>query len=264
MVGRACAYVDKVIRTSKPYWEPRTPIGIHPFTLSRAQDCTSGVERGRPMLSQSARWPRRAGIGLIVGGVMAASVVLTSTIAGAKSTPASGAITCSTVSGTVKFKPGLTNTARTVKMRVSLKLPDSGCILVITSSMTVKSVAPKVNTTKSNSFKLVGGDCGTLSGTSAVANSKWTTRWIGPPGTRPSKVRFIGFDAGTNADGTVLSFPKVSDSASGSGSYPGNDDFASSTQQLNSTMTSSQITTACGSSKGLTTLTISSGTIHIG
>jgi hypothetical protein len=231
------------------------------------------------MLKQSARWPRLAGIGLIVGGVMVANVVLTSTTAGAKPTAASGTITCSTVTGTVTFKPGLTNTARTVKMKATLAISPSGCSTVIVGPDGIGAIAvghtTNYNSSKSNIYKLTGGDCGSLNGVNAATPSKWTTKWISPVGTAPSKVTFSGFDGEADPDGTVLSYPNTSGeeieprvggggTASGSGSYPGSDDFASSTQQLDSTMTASQVTTACDSSTGLTSLTISSGTIHIG
>ena len=216
------------------------------------------------MSRRAPRWPRLVGTSLMVGGVMVASVVLTSTTAGAKAAPAKGTIVCSTVTGTIKFKPGLTNTTRTVKMSVALKLANSGCIASGDTASPAKEWSTintnNLNLSKSNVNLELPLDCGGLN-RGHNAPSTWTTKWSVPKGTAPSIVSFDGFSAGASSDAVTLSFPGGG-TAGVTGSYTGTDGGANSTVSLVSEGTDPL--SACTSKKGLTSLTISLGTVDVG
>ena len=213
----------------------------------------------------TGQWPRLVGTGLIVGGMMAASVVLASTTAGAK--PASGTITCA-VTGTITFLAPLTPSA-TKKVRTDVALKLSGC--VVGGGIGAASVGhtTNYNSSKSNIYKLTGG-CAALSENNAVPT---TWKSITPlsfardhtTNYNSSKSNFSGVEAESGLQGQMeWVYPGVGGTASGSGSFTGTDGGASSTMRLISNTTAAQAMTTCESPGGLKSLSIDSGTFFSG
>jgi hypothetical protein len=192
----------------------------------------------------TARWSRLIGTGVIVGGMTVASVVLTSTAAVATPAAASGTITCSKVTGTVKYTPPLTDTPGTVKMSVSLKL--AKCVVTPPASggdVTARKGCCKNSAT--STVTLTGG-CSELTGGTGVS-STWKVTWTKPKAPK-TVVNFSGFAATTNGSGDFgLSYPESGGTGTATGSYA----ESGVTQQLFFNMTPAQISTACASPSGL-------------
>jgi hypothetical protein len=96
-----------------------------------------------------------------------------------------------------------------------------------------------------------------------------TARWIGKPHFPPTHFTFSGFgDSSSSTGASSLTFPNAAGAtgaaggtASVTGSFTGGEGGASSTMTLSSP---TAIAAACASKKGLTSLTISGGTVIFG
>jgi hypothetical protein len=207
---------------------------------------------------------RLSGIGLIVAGTLMAVVALTPAAAGAKSA-ASGTITCSAVTGTVTFKPGLhSNTLPSKhhgisKEAVNLDLAKSGCVVGGDSSPVGDTGNFTTKSTVSGQFT-----CAVLAANPGPGSS-WTVKWGGK---LTSSV--VGFpDSQETAQGpdNVIgaNYPApVTGNASVTGSYPGADAGASSTLVWETSTPVTQVEAACASTSGLTSLTVTSGSFFVG
>jgi hypothetical protein len=202
-------------------------------------------------------------VGLVAGMLMAA-VALAPAMAGAKS-EASGTITCSAVTGTVTYKPGvhentLPKTHHGVsKITYTLDLAKSGCVVGGDSN-------PVGDIGSFTAKSTISGKFACLSFAEPVSlTSSWTVKW---GGTLTSSV--VGFPEiqiikSGNEDPITFVFPgPMTGKAIVNGSYPGADAGASSTLVLDTSQTASQIQTSCSSSTGLTSLTVASGSFFVG
>jgi hypothetical protein len=214
------------------------------------------------MRRRTTRWLRSTGTGLIVVGTLMAVVALTPAAAGAKSA-ASGTITCSAVTGTVTFKPGLQFSTLPKKhhgiskMKVTLDLAKSGCVVGGDSNPVGDTGNVTAKSTVSSQFT-----CGTL-GTNPGPASSWTVKWGGK--LTSSVVGFPDFKLTSQDNLEVINYPApVTGNASVTGSYPGADAGASSTLVYDTSTTVDQAETACDSSAGLTSMTVTSGSFFVG
>lgn len=186
-------------------------------------------------------------------GVM--STVVGTGAAFAKAINQPGTLDCTTVTGTVTFTPALTTTPTTVQTKISVKV--SGC--TATGGLKPKSGTATSTTSTSND------SCGTLTGGSTSPQTL-KTKWA--PGTKikPTTLTFGGFlpatQPVTNDVGFALPNPAGAPTT-GSGSYLGTDGGASSTATVYSNQTAGAVGAKC-STTGLSSLTLASGTVHLG
>jgi hypothetical protein len=170
-----------------------------------------------------------AGVGLMMGPVTAASPI-----------NGTGTVTCG-IKGTIKFSPPL-KTGGTSPETVSISASLSGCSGTGNGADVVKASSKGSESTPNN-------DCASLAGTMSntlTTTTKWTVG-SGKPKLNPSTVVFT---SETGNAGPPLSFD-----ASGSataGSFAG--DSAAAHAVIKQTI--SQVFAACGSAKGLKSLSI--------
>jgi hypothetical protein len=168
-----------------------------------------------------------------------------------------GSISCSTVTGSLKFKPGLTfSGTKHEKSTFTLKL--TGC-------KTSGSDAPTtgVTGTASGNSAIASNNCSALArGEPAPVTIKWKVKG----GTIPTT--FVDWpgesnSADSNNDINITFTTPASSSNAPNTGFTGGDSGAGSTAFLQTSENSTAAETACGSKKGLTGLTITSGDVAI-
>jgi hypothetical protein len=202
---------------------------------------------------------RLAGIGLIVGMMMASSVVLDSTSAGAR--PAPGTIDCTSLTGTIKFNPPLTNSAESVTMRGRVVLLNSDCQM---TSAVRSHIVPHGSTVRSTVKATVTAQisCGDITGGIFPAPITWSTIWSTPPRTSRTVATFSKLVGSMLSPGTLtLDFPGHGGTVSATGSYIGDDNGASSSLSLEAG--SATLSTQCAGS-GVKKLKITAGAFFSG
>jgi len=200
---------------------------------------------------------RLAAVGLAVA--VACSVGSTTATAGAvgRRTALAGTATCAILRGTIRISPALhvaPVAATTVTFK--LRLAASGC----TATDGARFIGPSVSTMS------VGGPstCADLLTGGSHVPATWTTRWA-IRGAAKSVTQTAGVTGAPSATGAQQwSFPGATQSASGSGSYPGDDAGASSSFTVTSRLTTAEILAVCASRRGLSYLRVASGTVAIG
>ena len=180
---------------------------------------------------------------LLLAGAAIALPISTVAISGVASAAKTGTgkVTCSTITGSISFKPALKTTGPFTTEKSSAKITLSGC-----TGGTPTPSGGKVSQTLSSATST--NNCTSLAtGTS----EQITVKWKG--GIAPTTTAFPPYKTGTNGAGDagfVLSGGTTTGSYAGSGA----------TASVYSNMTEAAILAACGTSKGLAKLTLSSGT----
>ena len=174
-------------------------------------------------------------------GVTAASAK-----AGAINQP--GTLTCAKVTGTISFSPPLITggTAKTDNISVSASLKKCS----VGGGGTVKAAKG----TATASYSSSGNNCTSLAAPSTTPIT-FNVTWAPASKIKPTSITFPG---STPTTGTNPGF-KLGPATSGAGSYPGSDNFKSSTSSSTLKQTTAQITAMC-SGAGVSTLNIKSGT----
>jgi hypothetical protein len=184
-------------------------------------------------------------------GVMSTVVGTGAAVAAAKVQP--GTLNCTHIAGTVTFNPPLSNTAQTVT--TTIKVKETNCTPSGGGLKPKSGAANAVQTTANDSCAGLG------SGSTTPETLK--VKWAPALKIKPTTITFSGFDAATNGAGDAgFSLPNSGGSASGTGSYLDSDGGASSTAQAFTNKTAAQIAAQC--TTGISSLTIASGTSHLG
>jgi len=163
-----------------------------------------------------------------------------------------GTVSCSDVSGTVTFSPPLVDggtSSEVVLAQVAL----SGCVGADGATTpdsgygTVSLVSPT-------------NDCSSLESGGEVVSTPLAVGWS-PGALGTSSVVFPGFSLSSNGEAGIS---LGGEGTTVSGSYPGDDQGASTTASGFSSMSLDQIGAACSSSDGLDSLTIDGGSLNLG
>lgn len=163
---------------------------------------------------------------------------------------ATGKVTCTGITGTIAFVPPLTNSGSKAEI-THVTLTASGCSTAGSNVATLTSGRGSATITDSTN------SCAGITTSKPV---KVTVVWT-PATVRPTVVSFSGYKVAANASGEYgFTLPDTGGSATVTGSFAG--PTASAATYSNST--AAQIAAACGSSAGLTTLSLSSGSFSIG
>jgi hypothetical protein len=187
---------------------------------------------------------------MLIGGVgVAASSAEAAVPAG--SGPASGTITCDSVTGTIKFSPRLTDTAQTVTEKESLKI--SGCTVTSGVNSGIVYVANVINSSRSN-VKNNDATCPVVfGGTNGILS--WPIVWKNPAAT-PSTLTFPPGDVTLASNDEGLTFGGGKGTVSVTGSYAG----SKGSMELQS---NTNILTPCAGKKGLKSIKIVGGTLSL-
>jgi hypothetical protein len=160
----------------------------------------------------------------------------------AKKGPSSGSVTCSSITGSVKYSPALTAAGGASTEKITTKTTLTNCVASGTGTDTTNGCAAVLT---------APGKAGTL-----------TTKWS--PGSIEASV-VSGPAPKTSISGSgVITVTYGGAGTTGTGSYPGSDNFASSKASITLAQTQAQIMSSCSSKKGLKGLTIASGSATIG
>lgn len=185
------------------------------------------------------------GVGALTVG-LGLVTVLGSGAASAKGSPPTGTVTCTGVTGTTTFNPPLTNSgtsAENGKQKITFTSCTSSSGVTVTKGAATGTISQATNSCGG----LAGG-----SGTGFTFEIKWAPGKVGK-----SVVSFSSETPSSDSsgdEGFSLSGGSVTGSFAGS-------ETASGTAYTNQTAT--QLASECGSSGGLKTLTITSGSITI-
>lgn len=189
---------------------------------------------------------------LLVAGFVAACSSSTSTTVVVATKQATGKVACNSLSGTLAFVPPLTNSG-TKSETTTVTVSSSGCTTSGSNVSTISSGHGVATIHEANN------SCAGITMSKPV---KVSVVWK-PVTVRPTTVSFSGYSVVSNASGDEgFALPENGGSATVSGSFSGSGSTASATAYSSST--AAQIATACGSTTGLTKLTVSSGNVSIG
>jgi len=193
-----------------------------------------------------------AGAGL---ALMTGSVVLVGTgvaVAGGKVT-GTGSVSCSSVTGTLKFNPPLTTNGPTSGSETS---SFKGVLSSCSGGTPTPSGAKVTESTTTND----GSSCSGFSGNTVKTATTFTITWKAKPAVVPSIITYPAGDITVTDGGTGFTLAgSPSKPVTGSGSYPGADDFASATSH-SSTAPLNLETGLCAGGKPQKTIKITSGT----
>ena len=186
-------------------------------------------------------------------GAACSSGSSSSTSTTSAATLATGKVSCSKVTGTITFVPPLTNSgtsAETTKVAYTA----SGCTPSGSNVSTVASAQGSATITDSTN------------GCTGIATSKPVKLAVvwSPTTIRSTAVSYSGYKVAANASGDYgFTLPNPGGSATVTGSFSGSGG-ATSTASTYSDSTAAQIATACASSAGLASLTLTTGSFTIG
>ena len=166
-----------------------------------------------------------------------------------------GTLDCTSVTGKLSFKPPMKMTG-TAAVTETFSLKATGCAGSQTGSTVLHPGPihfPQLPFPSTGCFPPLDSK-----------PSPWP--WPGGPVVyAASTVTFSADQQITNGSGDIGGqFPASGGTASVTGSFAGSDSGASSTMEVFSNMTSSQITASCSSKKGLRSISIVRGSIHLG
>lgn len=166
---------------------------------------------------------------------------------------ATGSLHCKKVKGTVQFSPPLTTAGgRSETTTVVASLGD--CTPAGSTDKT------KPHGTARLTLNTPSNACSSLTTSqAATVNITWRPKRI-----EPTSVSFTGFDVTSQNGNYGFTLPGTGHTASLTGSFAGTDGGATSIASIFSDQGSSQILAACGSSSGLSAVTITSGTVTLG
>jgi hypothetical protein len=180
---------------------------------------------------------------LLLAGAAIALPVSTLAISGVASAAktGTGTVTCSTITGSISFKPALKSTGPYTAEKSTAKITLSGCSGGVPTPKGGKVTQTLSSATSTN-------DCTSLAtGTSESITVKWK-------GVAPSTTAFPPYTTGTDSEGDA---GFVLSKGTTTGSYPAS---GTASAAVYTNQTEAQILAACGTSAGLKKLTLSQGT----
>lgn len=168
-------------------------------------------------------------------------------------TLASGEVTCTNITGALTFSPPLTTKGGSAESTV-IALTAAGCSTQGSNVPTVTGAA------ESTTISSATNSCtGLLTSRALTIHIAWTPSTI-----RPSVLTFSGYGGTSSSSGDVgFALPSHGGTAKVTGSFSGTDHGAGSTATAISSQTGTQLLAACGSSAGLTSIQVSSGTVTL-
>lgn len=176
--------------------------------------------------------------------------------AGSALRDAKGSVTCTGISGKIKFDPPLTLSggSSVTKAVAKVKATLTGCTSSKGDSPSIGMVTTKIVTKNPN------GKANACTGLETPRPVSLTIQWTNPKAVAPSTVSFSSYAIGSNSagdEGFVL--PGSGGTVSITGSYKGKNGGASSTAAVYSNKTASSLASACTSPNGLGKLKLTGG-----
>ena len=193
-------------------------------------------------------------------GLMAGTVALVGTgVAAAKGkAPSPGSVTCTTVSGVLKFSTPLTTNGPSTGSETTTFAGKLGsCTATGTGSKSPKSGKVSESTTTNN-----GSSCSGFSSGVIKNATTFTIKWA-PGSISPTTITFPAGDISVASNGEGFTLGGAKGTVTGSGSYPGSDNFAGSKAQA-STAPLNLTNGLCAGGKPQKTIKIVSGTDTVG
>jgi hypothetical protein len=168
-------------------------------------------------------------------------------------TLATGGVTCTNITGSLTFTPPLTTKGGSAES-TAITLSAAGCTTQGSNVSTVSGASGSATITS------------TTNSCTGLLNSrplKVAMTWS-PSTVRSSVVTFSGYGGVTNASGGEgFKLPNAGGTTKVTGSFAGSDHGAGSTATTYSNQTGTQLLTACGSSAGLPSLQVTTGTLTL-
>jgi len=187
------------------------------------------------------------GVALMVGSVVLVGTTLASASANAKKT-GTGTVTCTTVSGKLSFNPPLaTNGPTTGSSTTTFKGKLSSC----SGGVPTPTGATVSETSTSNN----GWNCATFGANTAKTGTTFAIKWKGP--INATSVTFPAGDISVSGGGTGFKLGGGAGTVTGSGSYPGGDNFAGSSSSATTNV--NLLTGLCAGGKAQKSITITGG-----
>jgi hypothetical protein len=189
---------------------------------------------------------------VLIGLIAAAGVTSASAKGPAAPVNATGTVSCTRAAGLVKLAPSFSNGGSATSANASVKVNLSGCSAANSNVTTAQFTGHGMG-----SITLASNNCATLSGTQTV-NGTITVRWTGKAGTGKVNASTLSLTSltilnpGTLNGNLGLKFT----SQAVSGSFGG-----TASAEFDSAQSLTNLGTACGSSHGLTRVTIDAGTV---
>jgi hypothetical protein len=162
-------------------------------------------------------------------------------------------VSCTKIAGSVKFSPALTSKGYTDGVTTTTVTATlSGCTAKGTYSVKVTggSVTGTIKSTKGK-----GGTCTGLAAKSITDAGTLTTKWTATPAVPNSGLNIKSIAGGVKNNHGTFTIPGTT-KGTAAGSFQGTNKGASDKTVAQTTDTTSQLLTACGSSKGLSSLAI--------
>jgi len=168
-------------------------------------------------------------------------------------TLANGEVTCTNITGALTFSPPLTTKGGSAES-TAITLTASGC------TTTGSNVTAVTGATESTTITSATNSCtGLLTSRALTINIGWKPSTI-----RPSVLTFSGYAGTSSSAGDVgFALPDKGGNAKVTGSFSGADHGSGSTATALSDQTGTQLLAACGSTAGLTSIQVSSGTMTL-
>jgi hypothetical protein len=168
-------------------------------------------------------------------------------------TTATGGVACTNLTGSLTFSPPLTTKGGSAES-TAIALSATGC------TTKGSNVANVTGATASATISSTTNSCTSLITSRPLAiNITWA-----PATTHPSVLSFSGYGGTTGSSGGEgFKLPGTGATAKVTGSFAGSDHGATSTATAVSGETATQLLAACGSSAGLTSIQVTSGTVTL-
>jgi hypothetical protein len=191
-----------------------------------------------------------------------ATTTTTTTTAAAGGTPttlaggtiATGGVTCTNVVGVVNFSPPLTSSGTSAET-TEISLTASGC------TTSGSNAAPVTGGRASATIQSTSNSCtGLLSSKPVAVAVTWA-----PNSIHASVASFSGYAIVPDAAGHIgFSLPGSGGTVTVAGSFAGSDNGAASKASTFSDQTTAQLLATCGTTAGVASLTIASGSVTLG
>jgi len=193
--------------------------------------------------------------------LMLGSVALVGSVASAKTTPvaAAGSITCTSVTGVLKFNPPLSPTGGTTGQEVTTFAGKLGSCTGGDGATIVASSGKVAETSTTND----GDSCTGFSSATLKTATTFTITWKAKPAIDTSVITFPAGDISVASNGEGFTLGGGAGTVSGVGSYPGAKNFAGGSAQA-STAPLNLTNGLCAKGKDQKTIKIVSGTDTVG
>ena len=176
---------------------------------------------------------------------------------------ATGTVTCSTVSGSVKFSPPLTFNGNSNNELVKVKLLLSGCVTSgsfnVSGALNVTMKSPTGTTSMANA-------CG--SGLASNVATTATGKWKAPKGTKVAMTQLstTGETWNTGGSQVTVTLPGSGTASNSGTSFAGNDSGASSSIALTLSLTGAGFSAVCGTGGvgHISKSSVTTGTVTLG